>query len=252
MGFLQFRWCRSTFAPMKTIAFFSAKGGTGKTTFNLLLASWLHFQQGKHVAVLDFDAPEFNLSYTRKRELQYLEKKEALPPDESLYPILEIHDYKGRISRDEIHQMVEEAATRLDYLIMDFGGSFDTGDPVLDMVQDGLLDLLVIPVELDGMILSSGKTLATVLSKIGQRTLLFFNKVHGKEKPQLYTELEQWLGEDGLTVSPHRVKNTVKLRRDADNGSNFLRSSVSFPQKEMEETNPELIRLFEEVAGDGD
>ena len=48
-----------------------------------------------------------------------------------------------------------------------------------------------------------------------------------------------------------RIKNTVKLRRDADNGSNFLRSTVSFPCKEMQEINPELIQLFEEVSGYG-
>ena len=43
----------------------------------------------------------------------------------------------------------------------------------------------------------------------------------------------------------------MKLRRDADNGSNFLRSTVGFPGKEMQEINPEIIRLFEEVTGHG-
>ena len=113
------------------------------------------------------------------------------------------------------------------------------------------VDLMVVPVEMDGMIIASAKSLAWTLKEMEQETLLFFNKVHGKEKPQLYVELERWLAEDGLTVSTHRIKNTVKLRRDADNGSNFLRSTVSFPCKEMQEINPELIQLFEEVSGYG-
>lgn len=236
---------------MRTISFFSAKGGTGKTTFNMLLASWLKYEKGLRTAVLDFDSPEFNLSYTRKRELKYLQDKGLTPDEKQLYPILEIEDYESRKSLQVVRNLMIDAAGSLDVLILDFGGSFNDGDPVLDLVQAGLIDLVVIPLEMDGMILSSGKSLASVLEQLGQKTLLFFNKVHGKEKPQLYVELERWLAEDGLTVSTHRIKNTVKLRRDADNGSNFLRSTVSFPCKEMQEINPELIRLFEEVSGYG-
>lgn len=236
---------------MRTISFFSAKGGTGKTTFNMLLASWLKYEKGLRTAVLDFDSPEFNLSYTRKRELKYLQDKGLTPDEKQLYPILEIEDYESKKSLQVVRNLMIDAAGSLDVLILDFGGSFNDGDPVLDLVQAGLVDLIVIPLEMDGMILSSGKSLASVLEQLGQKTLLFFNKVHGKEKPQLYVELERWLAEDGLTVSTHRIKNTVKLRRDADNGSNFLRSTVSFPCKEMQEINPELIQLFEEVSGYG-
>jgi len=236
---------------MKTISFFSAKGGTGKTTFNMLLASWLKYEKGLRVAVLDFDSPEFNLSYTRKRELKYLKERGQGPDEEQLYPVLEIDDYEGRKSLPVIRTLIADAAGSLDVLVLDFGGSFNDGDPILDLIPKNLIDLVVVPLEMDGMILSSGKSLASVLEQLGQKTLLFFNKVHGKEKPQLYVELERWLAEAGLTVSPHRIKNTVKLRRDADNGSNFLRSTVGFPTKEMQEINPELIRLFEEVTGYG-
>ncbi|MBR5399970.1 MAG: ParA family protein, partial [Bacteroidales bacterium] len=36
---------------MKVISFFSAKGGTGKTTFNVLLASYIKYRLGKRVMV---------------------------------------------------------------------------------------------------------------------------------------------------------------------------------------------------------
>ena len=53
---------------MKVISFFSAKGGTGKTTFNVLLASYIKYRLDKRVMVLDFDYPEYNLSYMRRRD----------------------------------------------------------------------------------------------------------------------------------------------------------------------------------------
>lgn len=238
---------------MRTISFFSAKGGTGKTTFNMLLASWLKYEKGMRVAVLDFDSLEFSLSYTRQRELKYFQDNapEKAPDEKLLYPILEVEDYDSRKSLPVVRELITDASQSMDYLILDFGGSFNDGDPILDLIPENLIDLVVVPLEMGGMILSSGKSLAGVLEALGQKTLLFFNKVHGKEKPQLYSDLEAWLGEAGLTVSPHRIKNTVKLRRDADNGSNFLRSTVGFPGKEMQEINPEIIRLFEEVTVHG-
>ena len=52
---------------MKVISFFSAEGGTGKTTFNVLLASYIKYRLGKLVMVLDFDYPEFNLTSSAHR-----------------------------------------------------------------------------------------------------------------------------------------------------------------------------------------
>ena len=53
---------------MRIVSFYSAKGGTGKTTFNLLFASYLRYQKGLRVLFLDFDGPEFNVYFVRQRE----------------------------------------------------------------------------------------------------------------------------------------------------------------------------------------
>ena len=36
----------------------SQKGGVGKSTFTVLLASWLHYVLGRDVLVVDCDAPQ--------------------------------------------------------------------------------------------------------------------------------------------------------------------------------------------------
>ena len=50
-----------------------------------------------------------------------------------------------------------------------------------------------------------------------------------------------------MAVSSHKIRNTVKLRRDSDNAAAYLRSSIRFPEKEIRACVPELIDLFEEV-----
>lgn len=44
---------------MFVLSFFSAKGGTGKTTFNMLMASYLKYSLGRRVLLLDADPPEY-------------------------------------------------------------------------------------------------------------------------------------------------------------------------------------------------
>ena len=234
---------------MKVVSFFSAKGGTCKTTMNMLFASFLKYHLGKSVILLDFDGPEYNLSNTRKRELKYAESRSVIPFDpETLYPLQEVDGDTAR-STNAIMDVIDDLSGSYDFLVMDFGGSFVPTDAVCRLVKRHVIDLLVIPVELDGMIVASAKALAWTLREMEQDTLLFFNKVHGKEKPQLYDRLEEWFQGKGVRISKNRVKNSLKVRRDSDNGTNFIRSSVTFPLKEIRENNPGIIGLFMDAAG---
>ena len=57
---------------MIVVSFFSAKGGTGKTTFNMSMASFLKYHLGKAVIVLDADTPEYNLNWTTNAKTEAL------------------------------------------------------------------------------------------------------------------------------------------------------------------------------------
>ena len=235
---------------MKVVSFFSAKGGTCKTTMNMLFAGFLKYHLGKRAVVLDFDGPEYNLFNTRERELLYAEKNGIAIDKDSLYPIQTIEDSSAKGVK-EVRGFIEELRPHYDYLIMDFPGSFADGDAVCRLALARVFDLLVIPVELDGMIVASAKSLAGILQELGQDTLLFFNKVHGKEKSELYEALTAWFDAKGMRVSPHRVKNSLKMRRDADSPLTFSRSTVQFPLKEIKDNNPGILELFEEVVRNG-
>lgn len=235
---------------VKVVSFFSAKGGTCKTTMNMLFAGFLRYQLGKRVIVMDFDGPEYNLYNTRERELLYAEKNGITIDTDGLYPIQQVEDASAQGVK-EVRSFIEELRPHFDYLVMDFPGSFADGDAVCRLALARVFDLLVIPVELDGMIVASAKSLAGILQELGQETLLFFNKVHGKEKPALYEALTAWFDAKGMKVSPHRVKNSLKMRRDADNGLTFSRSTVQFPLKEIKDNNPGILGLFEEVVRNG-
>ncbi|MBQ0086448.1 MAG: ParA family protein [Bacteroidales bacterium] len=229
---------------MEVVSFFSAKGGTGKTTFNLLFASYLSYICKKRVLMLDFDGPEYNALLTRKRELAVNKDVD----EKELYPLEMVND-RSINSVNSLAKRLDALKEHIDYVIMDFGGSFEPTDAVCQMAKAKVLDTVVIPVEMDGMAISSAKSLAKVFQSFGQRTILFFNKVHGKEKPELYEALDEWFAKNDLNISKNRVKMAISLKRDSDSDGMFLRSSICFPKKDIKAINPAIINLFDEVVG---
>ena len=231
---------------MKVLSFFTAKGGTGKTTFNMLFASYLKYVQEKRVMVLDLDAPEYSLTCCRDRDIDYLNSN-GLPCElDSFYPVEAVRDLSEQSIYD-LADTIKGLRDQLDWLVLDFKGSFKQGDPVCTLAEEGVLDMIVMPVEIDPMIIASMKSLSTIFQDAGMDALLFFNRVHGKEKPGIYDAVEEWFTGHGCKVSPHRVKGNIAMKREQSGGT-FFRSTVCFPQAAIQKNNPAIIDLFEQIC----
>lgn len=231
---------------MKVISFFTAKGGTGKTTFNMLFASYLKYVLGKQVMVLDLDAPEYSLTCCRDRDIDYLNSN-GLPCElDSFYPVEAVRDLSEQSIYD-LADTIKRLRDQLDWLVLDFKGSFKQGDPVCTLAEEGVLDMIVMPVEIDPMIIASMKSLSTIFQDAGMDALLFFNRVHGKEKPGIYDAVEELFTSHGCKVSPHRVKGNIAMKREQSGGT-FFRSTVCFPQAAIQKNNPAIIDLFEQIC----
>ena len=50
------------------VAISTQKGGAGKTTLTVLVASYLHYVKGYNVAVVDCDFPQYSIHDMRKRD----------------------------------------------------------------------------------------------------------------------------------------------------------------------------------------
>ena len=54
----------------------SGKGGVGKTTFTVLVASYLYYLKRYNVAVVDCDYPQHSISAMRKRDAEQVNSDE--------------------------------------------------------------------------------------------------------------------------------------------------------------------------------
>lgn len=232
---------------MIVVSFFSAKGGTGKTTFNMSMASFLKYHLGKAVIVLDADTPEYNLYNSRVREVDYKRKNGGI--DESaLYPVWKVLDVTPE-GIESLAGKLDALRGSVDYVLIDFPGSCVKDDAIWTFARRGVLDLVVIPVDMDPMVLASALQLAEIFTHTGQKVLLFFNKVHGKIPSEKYDAVAELFRSRGFRMSECRIKNTLAMSRDAESGSNYLRSTICFPEKTVRDLNPQLIDLFKEVIG---
>lgn len=232
---------------MIVVSFFSAKGGTGKTTFNMSMASFLKYHLGKAVIVLDADTPEYNLYNSRVRELDYKRKNGGI--DESaLYPVWKVLDVTPE-GIESLAGKLDALRGSVDYVLIDFPGSCVKDDAIWTFARKGVLDLVVIPVDMDPMVLASALQLAEIFTHTGQKVLLFFNKVHGKIPSEKYDAVAELFRSRGFRMSECRIKNALAMSRDAESGSNYLRSTICFPEKTVRDLNPQLIDLFKEVIG---
>ena len=231
---------------MKVLTFFTVRGGSGKTVLSAAFASYVSYTLGKKAMVLDFDGPEYNLYNMRSRELDHLRKGGVECDESGLYIIDKVENIDSA-SLESFTSDIRRIKEQFDYIILDFPGSFTREDAICQLATTGIIDMVVIPVELDAISISSAKTLAQIFNETGLITLPFFNRVHGKEDPELYERLREWFEKHGVSVSESVVKNSIAMKKEMG-VKGFLRSTVCFPEKEIKAKNPGIINLFEEIV----
>ena len=254
---------------MKTVTIFSEKGGVGKTTLTVLLASYLAYVRRERVCALDFDHPSYQLTKMREVDETILRNNTAnqyllrsLPKDVAPYPINRVEG-RGAFTREQLAAIVSQVRKRREqgdgWMLLDFPGRFLPGDPSYALALAGLLDLVVLPIDSDRQSISSALYLNSILHSDafkkasgkpgGQEALFLWNREAAAERRSGYDRYaadEEALRLVGVPVSKHRVRDIVIARRDA-NTFGFIRSTLCFPTTTVMHTAPYLIPLFEEI-----
>ena len=82
------------------VAFSTQKGGAGKTTLTVLMASYFYYVKGMDVVVVDCDYPQYSIKDMRERDIKNIERNPRLKKtvfelyakvQKRMYPIVESH-----------------------------------------------------------------------------------------------------------------------------------------------------------------
>lgn len=197
----------------KIISVVGEKGGIGKTTLNIILASDLFYAKGKKVVLLDLDNPQYSIYNKRQRELESLDEEERQSIE--LYPI-------EPVTVATLQDTIVKHYGRVDYIILDLPGSLN-----VEMVK-GLLyvEHVFVPFDHDELEIDSTShfyfTLKNNFLDNEERMLksihLFFNKYKLVKKNKFAVLRQQFLEADipmmesvvkDKTIYKERYRNTL-------------------------------------------
>ncbi len=222
------------------VAFSTQKGGAGKTTLTVLVASYLHYEMGYHIAIIDCDFPQHSIHNMRERDLNMALEDEFYKGiayeqfsrlDKKAYPVVESNTFDAIADAEKL---AEESDTGFDIIFFDLPGTMNNKDLIHTLAN---MDYLIAPISasrvvmestLDYMISVRNNIIATGKTNIKAMCLLW-NLVDGREKSELYEVYEGVIRELDFPLLKTFLPNAVRFRREQNIEHKPLFLSTLFP-----------------------
>lgn len=227
------------------IAFSTQKGGVGKTAFTVLLSSYMHYQDGKSIAVIDCDFPQHSIMEMRKRDSELVindpfYKRMAFSQFKTIskkaYPVIGSNPVDAI---QDAEKLIAESENKIDIIFFDLPGTMNSKGVVMTLRE---MDYIFSPISADRLVLASTLSFASSLNEnlisVGKSKIkalnLFWTMVDAREKTPLYEAYVDAIEELGLSILKTHIPDTKRFRREMDETHRaFFRSTVFPPDKQL-------------------
>lgn len=239
------------------IAFSTQKGGAGKTTLAVLVASYLHYVKGYNVAVIDCDFPQYSIHDMRQRDMD-------ASMNDDYYKVLAYEQFK-RLKKKAYPivcskpEQAPEAARKLvkkgealDFIFFDLPGTINNPGIVNTLAA---MDYIFTPMSADKAVMRSSLKFASVINEhlitTGKTHIkglyLLWNMVDGREKTDLYEIYEKICDEMALTVMKTSLPDSKRFRKETATERKAVFRSTLFPADKTLIRGSNLNKLVEEI-----
>ena len=247
---------------MKTFAFFSPKGGVGKTSQTEMFASFLAYDKLKRVCIIDSDTGGYSVLDYRKKELE-LRKDPKSPLARFMernqqpvaYDIFEFPIDMKNLNDSIIDKYLDEVCVFLndhendyDYALFNFPGRFDKLSPSFGCIMCGLVDLTAVPMEKDTSSRMQAYLVTINADHYGKKAFVYWNRLSRKDLNRVWylDACEKIFRDHGLEVHPFRVKAFAKVSSDSDTKL-FVKSTMCWPDRYVDMACPGLKGFYEDL-----
>ena len=238
------------------VAFSTQKGGAGKTTLTVLVASYLHYVKGYDVAVIDCDFPQHSIAEMRERDLKVTMEDEyyklmAYEQFSSLgkkaYVVIESSPENAI---EDAKQLIDEM--KPDFVFFDLPGTVNN-PAVVDTLS--MMDYIIAPISADRVVLEStlqyvitvNDTLVTPGKSKIKGIHLLWNLVDGREKTELYEVYEDVIDKLGFPLFKTFLPDSKRFRREQSINHKALFRSTLFPADKTLVKGSNLDTLIDEM-----
>jgi cellulose biosynthesis protein BcsQ len=236
------------------VAMSNQKGGVGKSTVSVCLATYLHCVMGKNILILDCDEHQHSLVNMRQRDITAVERSndyKHLILDQykrtrrKAYPIIEA---TAENALEEIARIKEENPGYYDVILVDLPGSI-TSNGVLRTIVN--MDYAIAPVIADRMVMQSTLTFATAVldyCKLHKgfplkEFLFFWNKVDRRASTEVFNIYVKILERLELHVLDTAIPESRRFDKELSLvGKPYFRSTLlPPPAKLLKGSNVDLL-----------
>lgn len=238
------------------VAFSTQKGGAGKTTLTVLVASYLHYVRGYNVAVIDCDFPQHSIAEMRERDLQMamddehyklMAYEQFTALDKKAYVVIESSPENAL---EDAKDVIDELQP--DFVFFDLPGTTNNKAVVRTLSS---MDYIIAPISADRVVLESTLqyviTINDALVTTGQTTIkgihLLWNLVDGREKTELYTVYEDVIEKLGFPLFKTFLPDSKRFRKEQSISHKALFRSTLFPADKVLVKGSNLDVLVDEL-----
>ncbi|MFI3333576.1 MAG: ParA family protein [Rikenellaceae bacterium] len=246
------------------IAFSTQKGGAGKTTLTVLLASYLHYVKGYKIAVLDCDYPQHSIVEMRGRDvdnvkrIEYYRKRayEQFTNSGKKAYIVEGADADSALMKADA---LVSNNPDLDFIFFDLPGTMNS-DGLVRVLSS--MDYIFTPITADKVVLDSSIRFASTINEkmisVSETFIkgiyMFWNMVDRRERREIYDAYEQALSELGIPIMETTIPDSKRFRRELSEINRQIFRSTLFPAdralykaSRIEEFSMEFLRITERI-----
>ena len=203
------------------VAVSNQKGGVGKSTMLITLASLLNYSMGKNVAIVDCDSTQSSLFNLRERDMEMVEinKKYMVLLEEQrlrgcrIYPIRQAKPENAR-------QVAGELAAKADFdiVFIDLPGSMDISG-VLQTIFN--VDYVLTPIAADNFVMDSSFVFAKSVMKCAENrnniplkdVFLFWTKVKKRSNTEVLDNYMALMKKQGLKILDSMIPDLCRYEK---------------------------------------
>lgn len=234
------------------------KGGVGKSTCTIFLASLLHYRAGYRVLVVDCDYPQHSIARQRERDLNVMDQNKRLKSlmlrqyelsGQKIFPVLSTTPEKAS---GDVAAFLRHENYIADLVLFDLPGTIGTKG-VLSLLAH--LDYVLIPMKADRAVMESSITFARTLNegiiRPGRGRLrgvgMFWTMIDRRERTLLYEQYEKVLKQFGLKALHSRLPVRSRFSRESDTSGAVYRSTL-YPADKSFASESGLEELLSEIC----
>lgn len=240
-------------------AFYTQKGGAGKSTMTILVASYLHYVKNYNVAVIDCDTPQASICDLREHEIKVINENayfkslaynHFLNLGKKSYPIIRSN---AGDALDEAERLMREEAVKPDIIFFDLPGTLKSNDVIKTLSQ---MDYIFTPISADRLDMESSLQFVTLFNENLITTgiaktkglHLFWTKVDGREKNELYGMYESVMEEMNISIMKTRLPDSKRFRKEMLGDRKSIFRSTFFPAEKSQMKGSNIDLLSDEIV----